>query len=294
MTIARAIEEDLVARIRAGEQPPYPLNLAGIASHFGVSVMPARVAVETLVDNRYLIRQPNGRLAINPRRRAVRKRKSAASRQPAQSPDQVLSDHVVRLSLNSDTSYLREEATAEQFGIGRTVVRRVLSRLAGAGIIRHEPRCGWRVQPYREKDMLDYLDMREMLELHAVDLAWDRLEQDSLKAMLAANSPDAAGRPRLDNTLHAYWIGLADNRYISAFFDQHGVYHEALFEYAALAASIVEEMAAQHRAILEAMIVRRRTRAKQALSVHIRGQRPNVSKMFECLTQSSATQNATR
>jgi DNA-binding FadR family transcriptional regulator len=48
----------------------------------------------------------------------------------------------------------------------------------------------------------------------------------------------------------------------------------AAFDHAAPEARVVAEMAAQHRAILEALIARRWGRAREALVGHIRAQKP--------------------
>ena len=280
MTLAQRIAQHLKSHVLAGEPPPYPLTLSGIAGHFGTSMMPARAAVESLLAERFLVQQDNRRLAINPRRKAKSRIPEVDEAAEPTSPEQAIEEYVVDLSLRGEESFLREEATAEQFAIGRTVVRRIFSRLAGAHLIEHVPRRGWRVHAYREQDMLDFLDLRETLELRALELAQPRFEDATLERLLAANSPDDRGRPRLDNRLHQYWIELAGNRYLRQFFAQHGVYFQALFDRAVYGQSIVAQRAAEHREILEAILARDWPRARLALATHIRGQRANVARLF--------------
>ena len=283
MTLSQQIEEHLASHLEEGRQP-CRLTLQDLAGYYRVSLMPVRVAVQALVEQGLLIRGDNKRLeAVPPRRRSSR------SIQPRTQPpipnarnvDRELADFVIQQSLAGAPSFLREESTASRFGVGRTVVRRVLGRLAGERLIEHLPRRGWRIRPYSEQDMLDYLDIRETLELRALQLARPHLDRNSLEQLLAANSEDNRGRPRLDNSLHRHWIARSRNRYIQDFFEQHGIYFQALFDRAALDADVVRQRAAEHRAILRALLDRDWSRARRELSQHIRVQRPNVNRMFQ-------------
>jgi DNA-binding GntR family transcriptional regulator len=102
-----------------------------------------------------------------------------------------------------------------------------------------------------------------------------------LERLLDQNTPNPQDRLRIDNGLHAYWVTCAANRYIMDFFTQHSRYYAALFDYATLTRSIVEEMAAQHREILEALMQGQQARARKFLRQHIRAQRPNITELLE-------------
>ena len=283
MTISEQIENDLRAYVVTGNIPPYSLTLNGIASHFEVSLMPVRSAVNRLVDQKYLMRGDNGRLSFNP----CRKSRSCGTRldevkgpQPV-APEKRLTDHIIILSLRGSDECLREEATAEQFGIGRTVLRRIFNRLAGERIIEHLPRRGWRVRPFQEKDMLDYIEVRETLEIRALENSFERLDRVFLEEMVRANSPDEHGEPHLDNRLHRYWIDLVENRYLSGFFDLNGIYFEMLFDKAVLDRETVARRAAEHVNILNGLLASDLEEAKRHLSTHISDQRDHVSRFLE-------------
>ena len=98
-----------------------------------------------------------------------------------------LAAEVIRKSLRGEGDYLREEATAERFGVGRTAIRQAFSQLAGRGLIVHVPRCGWRVRAFDEADMAAYLEVREVLENKALALARPHLVDVDLRRMLAGN-----------------------------------------------------------------------------------------------------------
>lgn len=290
-TITDFIKQDLAARLRHG-QAPQRLTLAALAQHYDVSFTPVRLAVEELITERVLIKQDNGRLAVHP---SVEVRQAAEGFVPPTPPQDVfaveaaLTDEIVRLSLNSRPSYLREETTAEQLGIGRTVLRQILSRLAGHGLIEHLPRRGWRVRPYDDAEMRAYLEVREALELKALDLARPNLRQADLERMLHGNEPEPGSQAeRLDNDLHQYLIDKSGNRYLQEFFARHGSYHSMLFNYAAPGANVVQAMARQHRAILRALLAKDWSQARKALVKHIRAQQPVVHRLLKTLASQPA------
>jgi DNA-binding GntR family transcriptional regulator len=199
-----------------------------------------------------------------------------------------LASEMIARSLRRESEYVREEATALRYGLGRTAIRQALARLAGRGLVVHVPRCGWRVRPFDLADLEEYLEVREVLELKALDLARPHLIAADLQRMLLGNAPRAGRNPRLDNNLHRYLIDKAANAYISDFFDRHGAYYTTVFDFAAPETRVVVEMARQHCAILRALIDRDWTRARQALSQHIRGQRPIVKELMLHLAPTQA------
>lgn len=293
MSIATYIEKDLKSLIDSGQELPAKLTLQGLSDHYDVSFTPVRAAVSQLVRDNYLQKSDSGRLSVHPQRLNRTRRGKRTTDKEATPPQDwygVLSADVFKQSLRGDAVYLREEATAEKYGIGRTVVRRIFNRMAGAGLIEHVPRTGWKVRPFRVEEMRSYLQVREVLELKALELAHGHLDQDVLQQMLAGNTPDTAShRPRLDNDLHRYLIEQSNNRFILDFFDQHGRYFTALFDYAALGADVVSEMAGQHREILEALIAEDWDGAAQALSNHIWSQQPVLERLISSLRKQFAT-----
>jgi DNA-binding GntR family transcriptional regulator len=286
-TLAEFIKADLQRLIE--REPTETLTLEALASRYKVSTTPVRQAVQDLVESRVLVKHENGRLDVHPnayRRALFNESPSRTTRFP---PDpfkieEVLTKEIVRISLKGTDSFLREESTAERFGIGRTVLRQVFSRLAGKGLLEHVPRRGWRVHAYNEPEMLAYLDVRVSLELKALDLAKFNLIQADLQRMLQGNEPSPSTQEeRLDNQLHDYLIEKSDNRYIANFFEQHGAYHTHLFAYAAPGANVVKAMASQHRVILQALLDKDWRKAKKALAHHIRSQAPIVRRLFKVI-----------
>src|SRR5262249_33280775 len=121
---------------------------------------------------------------------------------------QVIANDLVQLSLEGTPVLLREETTAEKYGISRSSIRQIFHRLAGRGILEHLPRRGWKLRPFRQTDLDDYIDMRVTLEIKALELAWPRLVDEELRAILDGNRLPTSSdeRPSSDNSLHAYLI----------------------------------------------------------------------------------------
>jgi DNA-binding GntR family transcriptional regulator len=274
MSIATFIKQDLIANIRTGQLGSERLTLGELSKRYSVSVTPVRAAVRELVEERYLKKDDNGRLAINSDSPAG----SAAAPQEPTDWSEVITNDLVQLSLHGAPVLLREETTAEKYGISRSSIREIFYQLAGRGILEHLPRRGWQLRPFRQADLEAYIDMRIMLELKALELAWPRLVDEKLQAILDGNrlptSPDE--RPLCDNSLHAYLIEQSRNPYIADFFDRHGEYYGALFEWESLDRDAQVQEILDHREILEALLRRDRRAAEQALANHIRDNHPRL------------------
>lgn len=264
------IEKDLAARLVSGNGAPVKLTLDGIAGHYGVSRTPARLAVGNLIREGILEKQLNGQLV--PRAGVG----GAAGAVPVRPPpstkdrDRLLLKEIMLASLEAESVYLREEAMAQKLGIGRAVVRQTLGRLASPGLLEHVPRRGWLVPPIDHERVRAYLQVRETLELRALDLALPSLRDDVLKDLLDSNHDIHSRRFKLDNALHEYWTEQSGNFYIQAFFKQPVArYHTLLFHHATPEVAVTSDMAAQHCAILEALLAREPGQAKRCLSKHI-------------------------
>ena len=293
-TIVDFIRADLTSRIGKDASLALPLTLTGLATHYQVSLTPVRQAVYLLVREQVLLKQSNGRLSVNPHRAPGGAAEMEMPPERSVGParwELGLIEEIVVLSLRGSVEYLREEAMAHKWGVGRSVLRQCFQRLAGKGLLEHVPRCGWRVRPCNEADLRAYLVAREAMELAALGLARLNLLKRDLERMLQGNAPSTDGAPpRLNNDLHAYLVARAENIYIQDFFERHGLYYTTLFNFAAPQAHVTDEMADQHREILTALIRGDWRHAEQALSRHIRAQLPIVKLLMDAFTlRSTAT-----
>jgi DNA-binding GntR family transcriptional regulator len=285
-TISQYIERDLAGRIGTNQDLPAQLTLHSLSRHYGVSPTPVREAIRRLLADGVLVRQGNGRLDVNRAGRGFGGgvcHGYAGEQQPprrALDLESALAAEVIRKSLRGEGDYLREEATAERFGVGRTAIRQAFLQLAGRGLIVHVPRCGWRVRTFDEADMAAYLEVREVLENKALSLARPHLIDADLRRMLAGNASRKGG-PRLDNSLHRYLVEKSGNDYLRDFFNRHGAYYTSLLDFAAPETHVVAAMARQHRKILRALLAQDWPQARRELARHIRAQRPIVGDLLK-------------
>ena len=278
------IRQDLQRRIQRGEGVPDRLTLAALSEVYGVSVTPIRTALSQLIAEGFIRKGLHGRLSVNEDR--VGTGNAAETIDTPTTPDdwdQALLQEVMLASLGREAAYLREEALAHRHEVGRSIIRQTLTRLAAAGLVEHVPRRGWLVHPFEEEDMLSYLEVRELLELKALELAQPHLGEGALRRMLEANPPPKRGQqPELNNELHQYLIDRSRNRYIREFFGQYVArYCTALFDYATPEASVVVEQAERHRRILEALLAQAWAQARKELSAHIRSQADVLRTLLE-------------
>ena len=275
-TIREYLEQDLAERIRSGLAGRNDLTLKALAAHYGVSFTPIRQALRSLAAAGLVAKGTNGRLDVEVRS-SRRRGRAASSSSPSIIPsasaelERVLREELIRASLRRDSAYLREEATAKRLGVGRTAIRQVFGRLAGQGLLVHVPRCGWKVRSFDAADLAAYIEIRELMEVKALELARPNVSTADLKRMLEGN---------------ATLVEKAGNLYIRDFFERNSAYYTTLFDYAAPETKVVREMARQHRALLRAMIANDWEKARAALVDHIRAQRPVVEDLMRRVASS--------
>ncbi|WP_158944776.1 GntR family transcriptional regulator [Granulicella sp. S190] len=70
-----------------------------------------------------------------------------------------------------ELSRLTEESLATQLGISKSPVREALNRLEAEGLVRIEARRGAYVRQFSSKEVRELYELRELLEVHAIDSA---------------------------------------------------------------------------------------------------------------------------
>lgn len=292
MNLSTYIEQDLREKVSQGGDLPSSLTLAGLAKQYDVSIMPVRVAIESLIDDGILHKLENGRLSVNPSALGKQKQKRNGRRHSSINAPidwhQRIQQDVVRKSLSQYEEVLTIDGTAETYGIGRAVARKHLIRLAGQGLLEHTPRKSWRVRPFKEKDLDDYLDVRSILEVRALDIAKDSLKDEDLQEMMEQNQPTSKTSPaKLDHRLHQYWIEKSGNRYIIDFYCRHSHFYLGLYHYAVEQnPSFASKVAKQHRIILGAVLKKHWHQARVALTDDIVSLRPILLSAIQDLAES--------
>lgn len=282
LTLTKYIKADLIARLSRDELSPDALTLAALSDHYQVSVTPIYHAINELIEEGYLYREKNRRLCVNQEKMSDAQT-AAKSPQPAPPEDHFkrITDDLLTLSLNGESVFLREMASAKKYDISRTSLRNIFNRLAGDGMLEHVPRRGWKLRSFNQHDLDAFIEVRVVLELKALDLAKESLDKGVLQKILDGNQvPETDEEPlQIDNSLHEYLIKQSDNYYIISFFDRHGRYFDLLFLWESNDRDAAIQEIQQHQRILSALINEDWTTARKELELHLRSNHPVLSQL---------------
>lgn len=274
MTWTEYIRDDLRQKIASGKDVPDRLTINFLSEHYEVSPTPVRLAINELVDEAYLIRKSNGRIELNPNKMG-----SGKGRPPRKLPKPPedyytrIADDLVERSFKGQKLELEPAAVAEDYGISQTMVRQIFNRLAGIGLLKHLPRRGWELVPFDRKLLDDFLQVREALELLALELAMPRMDRAELQRIYDNNYFDEeTDSLRHDNSLHDYIIRCCDNHFVSNFMERYGQYYHILLNWETQdpeSRRAVIKATQEHRYILEAILAGDLAESKRRLSLHI-------------------------
>lgn len=292
------IEQDLQGRLSKGQPLPCEPTLERLAGHYRVSTRPVRTALQRLRQQGWLIketRQRKRRLFSSMMTSNMADRTGDSKVDPPTDYVEAIGRHLVARSLEGQETFVREQALARKFAVSTTTVREAFCRLAGQGVIEHLPRRGWRLRPFRQKDMDDFAAVRQTLECMAFHLSWETLQTPdghaAMETFLAGNvvPGDPAEPPRIDDGFHAWIIEASQNRYIRDFFERFGRYYRFLFTWEATDRVSGIETVHQHRRILKAILAGDLSEAQAALEDHLLRQHPVLKQVMEFNQQESTT-----
>jgi len=287
MSLVTRIKNEIGSRLERSEDLQIPLTVQGLSEHYGVSYTPVREAIGELIGVGLIRKKSNGRLEAIPPNKRTKKSNFLTKLESEKKPVENITKELVEISLGGEECFVREEATASKHGLTRSTLRQILQRLAGEGLLEHVPRRGWRVKPFRQEDMDAFIEVREVMELKALDLARPKLcspESQGKLRQIRENNQLAKGKKRqakIDNTLHAYFINLAANPYINDFFNRHGRYFTILFNWEGENEKAAAEAVSQHHEIIDALLAQNWSLAKKRLSHHLHSNHPVLRNLRE-------------
>lgn len=279
MKLASRIEKDLSAQLLSNSLS-CPLTMDGLSRHYGVSYTPVRKALNGLIEEGLIRKKENGRLEPVATCKPLTLERRSFEIEDLPDPNIEITRELVELSLSGKEVFVREESTARKHGLSRSSLRQILLKLAGEGLVLHIPRRGWQVKPFRQKDLQSFIEVREVMELKALELAQFKLSKPEAKQRLqeikASNQISKNGKVkvRIDNSLHQYLLELADNPYLDDFFQRHGKYYSILFEWEGGNENAAIQAVHQHHAIIDALINEKWAQARTELSEHLRTNHP--------------------
>lgn len=170
---------------------------------------------------------------------------------------------------------LREAALAREWNVSRTPLREAVRRAAEAGFLVLRPNQAPLVRRLTADDIHDLYDLRELLELHALRLAWPRLEPAvllRLEQLARAAEPANADRRRLnfDMALHRLWMDRCGNSWLSADLDWLYQFLRIIQHLMSADRAALQHAYDEHRAILDALLAGNPKAAARHLRHHIR------------------------
>jgi DNA-binding GntR family transcriptional regulator len=251
-----------------------------------VSFSPVRTAISQLVSQGWIIKTDNRRLMFNKDRIGCGEVKHESRPPTVSDYVEIIMNDLIVASLRGKAIYIREEETAAKYGLGRTVVRRIFSELAGKKLLKHFPYRGWELRPFTEEDLDAFSEMRELVEARALSLTHERLDRDVLRKILDGNQVSSDDtQVTVDDSLHAYVIEKSNNRYFQDFFEIHIPYFRIFF-CLENSREIRVGVARQHRAILEPLLAGKWRDARRALLRHLRYSHPVLRDVIATLHSS--------
>jgi DNA-binding GntR family transcriptional regulator len=172
---------------------------------------------------------------------------------------------------------LSEVALARSLGISRGPLREALGQLAAEGLVTIVPRRGAVVRRLTRQEFIDAYQVREALESLAMKLAVPRLterEKGELHGMAeqmerAAAKGDGDRFFELNRQFHARLVHASGNSKLEEVHSQLVAQMGRLMKQSVQLRGGIEQSAAEHRAILEAVDAGDPERAAQLLEDHI-------------------------
>ncbi len=222
-----------------------------------------------------------------PKDAASKRRPAARTRDAAQSLNEVaysrLKDALVTL-VYKPGEYLNTAQVMERFELGRTPINQALHRLSAEGLVQIIPRKGALAAPLSIDDALELIDVRmanEMLCLRLAaaaitDAELRELEVIAIEFEKAATKQQAAALTNADRRFHELIAEASRNVILQ---DILNVLHARAQRFWAISLSTVghvDEVIAEHRAILAALQARDGEAAAAAVREHIHSFRDSL------------------
>ncbi|MDD3253474.1 MAG: GntR family transcriptional regulator [Lachnospiraceae bacterium] len=181
---------------------------------------------------------------------------------------------------------LMEIQLADRLGVSRTPIREAIRKLELEGLVLMIPRKGAEVAKISEKSLRDVLEVRRSLEELAIELACQRMTEDDINALEAAqaafktavNAGDAMNIAETDEHYHdIIYNGTGNNRLVQILNNLREQMYRYRLEYIK-DADKRQILVVEHEHILKALHHRHVAEAKTAIREHIDNQEITVSR----------------
>ncbi|MFH5831352.1 GntR family transcriptional regulator [Halalkalibaculum sp. DA3122] len=174
-----------------------------------------------------------------------------------------------------------QEEIAEELGVSRTPLLKVLQILESEFLVESIPRRGYYVREISTKEMIDVFECREVLEGLAARLVAEKAEDSDLESIkncfvpfIESNEPiEEKEYEKADQQFHSLISQLCDNKMLSRL-EMIGNVHILAYQKGLLRPP--EETLPEHKKIIQALLNRNADEAEKAMRIHIRRSRESL------------------
>jgi len=172
---------------------------------------------------------------------------------------------------------LREAALARAWKVSRTPLREAVRRAAANGLLILRPNQAPLVRSLGLEDVRALYELREVLELHALQRAWPHLVRGQGAEMAGKARAVSLRRPQwearclqFDLELHHWWTDLCGNPWLKADLERHFQFLRIFQLWVGRDPAALKESYREHLVILKAVGRQDLKAAMAALREHIR------------------------
>jgi DNA-binding GntR family transcriptional regulator len=166
---------------------------------------------------------------------------------------------------------------ARRLGVSRTPVNNALNLLAQEGFLDFVPNQGYRVHEITREEARQLYEVREILELGAIEPGIQKITPERLRALEEQKKRYekvvadhlTRGRFTIDQDFHACLIDLADNPYLTDYFRE--VYQRIFLRHRieTLQPGRAREVVSEHKELVRAVSQKDVEKAKRIVKQHI-------------------------
>ena len=174
-------------------------------------------------------------------------------------------------------SPLREAALARLWNVSRTPMREAVRRAAEGGLLILRPNQAPVVRTLSIADVRALYDLREVLEVHALDLAWPALTGQPVQRILSLAHRAAPETSRwqhrclqFDLALHRWWTNHCGNTWLKADLERHYQFLRIFQRWVGRDPTALTKGYEEHVAIVRSITAEDQARTRRLLSHHIR------------------------
>lgn len=168
-----------------------------------------------------------------------------------------------------------QEEVAEELGVSRTPLLKVLQLLEAEFLVESKPRRGYYVREISTKEMIDVFECREVLEGLAARLVAEKADKSELEAIKNCFTPfieshdpiDENEYEKADQRFHSLISRKCNNKMLSRL-EMIGNMHILAYQKGLLRPP--EETLPEHKEIIKALINRNGGKAELAMRKHIK------------------------